>query len=397
MPSAKIRVLIVDDSAIVRRLVTDALAHDPAIEVVGTAVDPLIARNKINLLHPDVITLDIEMPRMDGLTYLREIMAGPRPLPVIIISSLSQSGSRQAMEALRLGAVDVLGKPDGSYSFGDLGPQLCEKIKAAAVARLRPAAHAPQADPAPHHAHAAHSPRVEPATGTPPLPRPAFNLATPPPFPRAASPRPDAPSAPGRHHPRRVILLGASTGGTEALRAVLTGLPADLPGIAIVQHIPPVFSKAFADRLNGLCAFEVREAQDGDRLHPGLALVAPGGRHMLLQWAGDGHRVRLSDGPPVWHQRPAVDILFKSAVESAGPHAIAGVFTGMGKDGAEGLLRLHEKGALTFSQDEASSVVYGMPRVAWELGGSRRQVDLAEAARHIVTLANTPAGAVCPA
>lgn len=367
MPPAKIRVLIVDDSAIVRRLVTDALAHDPAIEVVGTAVDPLIARNKITLLNPDVVTLDIEMPRMDGLTYLRELMASARPLPVIIISSLSQSGSRQAMEALRLGAVDVLGKPDGSYSFGDLGPQLCEKIKAAAVARLRPAAH---------------------AATTPPLARPAST----PPLPRVAVSRPDGPPSHSRHNPRRVILLGASTGGTEALRAVLTGLPADLPGIAIVQHIPPVFSKAFADRLNGLCAFEVREAQDGDRLHPGLALVAPGGHHMLLQWAADGYRVRLSDGPPVWHQRPAVDILFKSAVEIAGPHAIAGVFTGMGKDGAEGLLRLHEKGALTFSQDEASSIVYGMPRVAWELGGSRRQVDLAEAARHIVTLANTPAG-----
>lgn len=349
----KIRVLVVDDSAVVRKLVTDALARDPAIEVVGTAVDPLIARTKIEALRPDVLTLDIEMPRMDGLTYLREIME-TRPLPVIIMSSLSSAGSHHALEALRLGAVDVLGKPYGAYSFGDLGPVLCEKIKAAAVARLRPAGHAP-----------------------PPLP-----AAKKPVLPPSASAR--------RHHSRRIILLGASTGGTEALREVLAQLPADLPGIAVVQHIPPVFSKAFAERLNTLCPFEVREACDGDRLAPGLALVAPGNRHMILQCGADGYRVRLSDGPPVWHQRPAVDVLFKSAVDLAGPHAVAGVFTGMGKDGAEGLLRLREKGALTFSQDEASSVVYGMPRAAWELGGSQNRVPLSAAARHIVSLVDTP-------
>ncbi|HEY9249385.1 MAG TPA: CheB methylesterase domain-containing protein, partial [Rariglobus sp.] len=185
----------------------------------------------------------------------------------------------------------------------------------------------------------------------------------------------------------------ASTGGTEALREVLTQLPAGLPGIAIVQHIPPVFSKAFADRLNTLCPFDVREAVDGERLTPGLALIAPGNYHMLLQWGGDGYRVRLSDGSPVWHQRPAVDILFKSAVDCAGAQAIAAVFTGMGKDGAEGLLRLREKGALTFSQDEASSIVYGMPRVAWEMGGSQRQVSLAHSAQHLVSLVETPATA----
>jgi two-component system chemotaxis response regulator CheB len=361
MPAPKIRVLVVDDSAVVRKLVTEALAHDPAIEVVGTAIDPIIARTKISQLQPDVITLDIEMPRMDGLTFLREIME-TQPRPVIIMSSLSQAGSDQALEALRLGAVDVLGKPGGSYSFGDLGPQLCEKIKAAVIARLRPRG---------------------------PLP------ALPPPLPktRPSSPPARIPNAGSRrHNPRRVILLGASTGGTEALRAVMTQLPGDLPGIAVVQHIPPVFSKAFADRLNTLCAFEVREACDGDRLVPGLALIAPGNHHMLLQWASDGYRVRLSDGPPVWHQRPAVDILFKSAADCAGSHAIAGVFTGMGKDGGEGLLRLREKGALTFSQDEASSIVYGMPRVAWELGGSQRQVALSLAAQHIVSLVDAPAG-----
>lgn len=380
MPPAKIRVLIVDDSAVVRKLVAEALAHDPVIEVAGTAMDPIFARTKINELKPDVITLDIEMPRMDGLTFLREIME-TSPLPVIIMSSLSKAGSDHALEALRLGAVDVLGKPGGSYSFGDLGPQLCEKIKAAAGARLRPRGRTPPAS-------APRAPETPAGTGTR--------------FPASCRTEPDTAqrivlsSAHTRHHPRRVILLGASTGGTEALRAVLTRLPAGLPGIAVVQHIPPVFSKAFADRLNTLCAFEVREAADGDRLTAGLALIAPGNHHLLLQWEGGGYRVRLSDGPPVWHQRPAVDILFKSAVEVAGAHAIAGVFTGMGKDGAEGLLRLRQKGAMTFSQDEASSIVYGMPKVSWELGGSRKQVSLADAARHVVSLVETPSGTGSP-
>jgi two-component system, chemotaxis family, protein-glutamate methylesterase/glutaminase len=357
----RIRVLVVDDSAVVRKLVTDALALDPAIEVVGTAVDPLIARTKIEQLKPHVITLDIEMPRMDGLTYLREIMS-TRPLPVIILSSLSKSGSVQALEALRLGAVDVLGKPGGAYSFGDMGPLLCEKIKAAAVARLRPTDQAP-------------------FPASPPLLSAKLNRVA-----SKLSSQLTGAAAARRHHARRIILLGASTGGTEALRAVLTQLPPDLPGIAIVQHIPPVFSRTFAERLDSLCSFEVREAADGDRLTSGLALVAPGNRHMLVQFCGDGYQVRLSDGPPVWHQRPAVDILFKSAVDCAGPYAIAGVFTGMGKDGGEGLLRLREKGALTFSQDEESSVVYGMPRVAWELGGSQARIPLSAAPKHITTL-----------
>jgi two-component system, chemotaxis family, protein-glutamate methylesterase/glutaminase len=389
MPPAKIRVLIVDDSAVVRKLVTEALAHDPGIEVVGTAMDPIFARTKINELKPDVITLDIEMPRMDGLTFLREIME-TRPRPVIIMSSLSKAGSHHALEALRLGAVDVLGKPGGAYSFGDLGPQLCEKIKAAAVARLRPRGALPAL------LSSAAKPRRASETGLSPVvvsgsaPGAASRAG------RDAAERLTLSSAHAHQNPRRVILLGASTGGTEALRAVLTQLPAGLPGIAVVQHIPPVFSKAFAERLNTLCAFEVREAADGDRLTPGLALVAPGNHHMMLQWEGAGYRVRLSDGPPVWHQRPAVDILFKSAAEGAGAHAIAGVFTGMGKDGAEGLLRLREKGALTFSQDEASSIVYGMPKVAWELGGSRKQVSLGDAARHLVSLVESPAGTISP-
>jgi two-component system chemotaxis response regulator CheB len=367
MTPRRIRVLIVDDSAVVRKLVTDALSLDPEIEVVGTAMDPYDARDKIKALNPDVLTLDLEMPRMDGLTFLKIIMA-QRPLPVIIMSSLTQQGSAHALEALRLGAFDVLAKPHGSYSFGDLGPQLIARIKATAGARVRAA-------------------RPEtPITRAAPPPAPA---------PRAHSAARILPSLAARaHDPRRVILLGASTGGTEALREVLTQLPAGLPGIAIVQHIPPVFSKAFADRLNTQCNFEVREAVDGDRLTPGLALVAPGNFHLLLQWAGDHYTVRVADGPQVWHQRPAVDLLFKSAAGcGAAPHAIAGVLTGMGKDGAEGLLQLREKGAATFAQDEASCVVYGMPRAAWENGGAQHQIPLDDVAAAIVRHHQHPAPA----
>lgn len=388
MSSPKIRVLIIDDSAVVRKLVTEALANDPEIEVVGTAIDPYLARDKIVQLKPDVLTLDIEMPRMDGLTFLKIIME-ERPLPVIIMSSLTKTGSHHAIEALRLGAVDVLGKPGGSYSFGDLGPQLIGKIKAAAVAKLR----RPTPTRTPFRRTTPATPPPPPRAATPASPSatdsapPVVRTSLQPPARLTRtpfSPPLQVLSTPALHHPRRIILLGASTGGTEALREVLTQLPGDLPGIAIVQHIPAHFSRAFADRLNACCAFEVREAADGDKLVPGLALVAPGNFHMILQWIGDSYRVRIADGPTVWHQRPAVDVMFKSAAEIAGPHAIAGVLTGMGKDGGEGLLRLRDKGAMTFSQDEESCVVYGMPRVAWEMGGSQRQLGLDQMADFII-------------
>jgi two-component system chemotaxis response regulator CheB len=362
----RIRVLIVDDSAVVRKLASDALSADPDIEVVGTAVDPYMARDKLRELSPDVLTLDLEMPRMDGLTFLRLLMER-RPMPVIVMSSLSQRGSEYALEALRLGAVDVLGKPSGSYSFGNLGPQLVAMVKTAASARVR-----------------AIAPTPAPVAATPSEgPQPVRHIPSP--F-RAPTPKTPIDAARLRAlDPRSVILLGASTGGTEALRDVLTHLPGNLPGIAIVQHIPATFSKAFADRLNTLCALEVREAVDGERLAPGTALIAPGNFHMLLQWTGDHYRVRVTDGPPVWHQRPAVDLLFKSAADcGAGPHAVAGILTGMGKDGAEGLKKLREKGATTFSQDEATCIVYGMPKAAWESGGSQIQVSLDRIAPYIV-------------
>lgn len=345
MSAPRIRVLIIDDSAVVRRLASEALNADPAIEVIGTATDPYAARDLMAGLKPDVITLDIEMPRMNGLTFL-EILMQRRPTPVIVMSSLSQRGSEHALEALRLGAFDVLAKPHGTYSFGELGAELVSKVKAAAGISLRPL----------------------PPQGTAPATRP--------------TPVPPARIAP--FDPRAVILLGASTGGTEALKEVITRLPPNLPGIAIVQHIPRGFSKAFADRLGQLSTLDVREAVDGDRLAPGVALIAPGNFHLLLQWAGTGYRVRVADGPPVWHQRPAVDLLFRSAADcGAGPHAVAGVLTGMGRDGAEGLLRLRELGATTFAQDEATSVVYGMPRMAWENQAAQRQLPLTQIAAYL--------------
>ena len=361
-PARRIRVLVVDDSAVVRKLASEALNAAPDIEVVGTAADPYIARDQLKELQPDVLTLDLEMPRMDGLTFLRLLMEH-RPVPVVVLSSLTQRGSEFAFEALRLGAVDVLGKPGGSYSFGDLGPQLVAKVRAAAQARVRVRRAEGPAGPG---AAASHAPFAGSTTA---ISRTPF------------SPAPPA----GRPHPRALVLLGASTGGTEALREVITRLPASLPPIAIVQHIPAIFSRTFADRLDQLSQIEVREAADGDRLEPGQALVAPGNFHLMVQWAGDHYRVRVTGGPQVWHQRPAVDLLFKSAAEcGAGPHALAGILTGMGRDGAEGLLKLRQLGAATFAQDEATSVVYGMPRVAWENGAAQVRLPIERVAPYLV-------------
>lgn len=357
---SKIRVLIVDDSAIVRKLLTDLLVRDPEIEVVGTAIDPYLARDKVLELEPDVMTLDIEMPRMDGLTFLK-IMMKHHPMPIIIMSSLTQSGSQHAMEALQAGAAAVLAKPGGSFSVGDVGERLIGVIKEAGRSKFRQAlstvvrANAASASGKPANGNSVHAVanRIAPKSTAATLPE-------------------------GSHvfDPRQVILLGASTGGTEALKDVLVQLPANMPGICIVQHIPAYFSKAFADRLNTLCKLEVREAVDGDRVVPGLALVAPGDYHMLLRWQADHYTVQLKQGPLVWHQRPAVDVLFKAGASCAGSNAIAALLTGMGKDGAEGLLDLRNKGARTFAQSEETCVVFGMPRAAMEIGAAERMVPL---------------------
>lgn len=355
-----IKVLIVDDSATVRQLITKMLSADSEIQVVGTAADPYVARDKILELNPDVITLDIEMPRMDGITFLKILME-QHPCPVIVISSLTQAGSAVALEALRVGAVDIIAKPSGSFSMADVGAQLIDKIKAAAQAKLtqRRAASAP--------------PVVKEGETFPAQPR---SIAV----PKAVAKIP----AVKKYHPRTTLLMGASTGGTEALRQILTHMPADIPPTFIVQHIPPNFSKAFAERLNALCPFDVKEAEEGDVGRPGLVIIAPGDYHMTLHWTGSSYRVSLKQGPLVWHQRPAVDVLFDSAVhEGAAPHATAVVLTGMGRDGADGLLKLKQAGASTLAQDEASSVVYGMPKACAEIGAAMKILPLNDMHRQL--------------
>lgn len=336
MHGKKTRVLVVDDSALVRRAISDALSRDPEIEVVGTAMDPYVARDKIRELSPDVLTLDIEMPRMDGLTFL-QILQQHRPMPVIVISSTTQSGSDAALKAMEYGAVDVLCKPTSAYSIGELATQLASRVKVAARARMG-------------------------------LPRPAPV----PDRPRDAR----APLAPSRYSPRQLVVIGASTGGTEAIKQVLTGLPGPLPGVCIVQHIPPVFSKAFADRLNRCCAFEVREAVHDDEVRPGLALVCPGDQHMAVEWVGSGYRVRLNRGPMLHHTRPAVDVLFGSASGCPGARVVAVLLTGMGSDGALGMRKLRGMGATTIAQNEETCLVYGMPRAAVEMGVVERVLPL---------------------
>jgi two-component system chemotaxis response regulator CheB len=318
----KTRVLIVDDSAIVRKILSDALAAEPDLEVVGTAPDPYIARDKILALAPDVLTLDIEMPRMDGLTFLKKLMHF-HPMPVVVISSLAQPSCRIAVEALENGAVEVMAKPGGPYSVGELRKSLAEKIRTAAYSRVRPLATLAAARPR----YASPMGQPSPSTGA-------------------------------------ILAIGASTGGTEAITAVLRELPANSPPIVIVQHIPPEFSKAFAGRLNDLCAMEVREAADGDALHSGLALVAPGDLHMLLKKSGEHYSVAVKTGPRVCYQRPSADVLFSSVAESAGSAATGVILTGMGSDGAQGMLKMRQAGAYTIAQNEATCVVFGMPREA---------------------------------
>jgi two-component system chemotaxis response regulator CheB len=323
-PPRKIRVLIVDDSAVARQAIRMALDQDPEIEVVDMAPDPYVAREKILQLQPDVLTLDIEMPRMDGLTFLR-ILNEHHPMPVVVLSTLTTQGSAKALEALEAGAVDVLAKPNGSQTLGEAAYQLAARVKGAARARLRP-----------------HSPLAGGQSAV-------------------------LQALPGGFSPRRILVIGASTGGVEALRYVLPRLPDGLPPIAVVQHIPSNFSRVMAERLDDLCAFEVREAADGDEFRPGLCLVAPGDFHLALARFGQGYRARLTQSPPVHHVRPSVDVLFRSAAELAGAEAVAVLLTGMGSDGARGMQTLRTAGARTLAEHEDSCVVYGMPQAAINL------------------------------
>jgi two-component system chemotaxis response regulator CheB len=343
MIKQKIKTLIVDDSAIVRKILSEELSRFPDIEVVGTAPDPFVARDKILKLQPEVITLDIEMPRMDGLTFLKKLMKH-YPLPVIIVSSLTPKGSKLALEAMEIGAVDVIAKPGGSYSVGDMSDMLAEKIRVASGANI--------------------SRRVDYQTDY-------------------EKPEPIRALAETTH---KVIAIGASTGGTEALKEVLTKMPPNSPGIVVVQHMPANFTTAFAERLNSLSQVTVKEAEDNDSVTPGTALIAPGNYHMLLRRSGARYYVEVKDGPRVHHQRPAVDILFKSTAKYAGPNSIGVILTGMGSDGAEGLLEMKQAGAKTIAQDERTCVVFGMPKEAIKLGAADKVVPLGQVAHEILRM-----------
>ncbi|HET8883176.1 MAG TPA: chemotaxis response regulator protein-glutamate methylesterase [Solimonas sp.] len=327
---ARIKILIVDDSALVRSLMTEILSADPALEVVGCAPDPLVARDRIKQLKPDVLTLDVEMPRMDGLTFLENLMR-LHPLPVLMVSSLTETGADVTLQALELGAVDFVTKPklDVSAGLNAYAELLREKVRALGRVRPRSVAHS-----------------------APRLVRRPYRTTD------------------------RIIAIGASTGGTEAIRAVLEQMPADAPAIVITQHIPAAFSGPFAARLDRSSAMSVCEAADGQQILPGHAYVAPGDRHLLIVRSGARYVCRLSDGPPQNRHRPSVEAMFDSLAAHAGANVVATILTGMGEDGARGLLTLREAGARTFAQDEASSVVWGMPGAAFRLGACERVVPL---------------------
>jgi two-component system chemotaxis response regulator CheB len=356
----KIRVLVVDDSAVMRQLLTEILGSDPAIEVVGSAADPYIAREKIKLLNPDVLTLDVEMPRMDGLAFLRNLMR-LRPMPVVMCSSLTQQGASVALDALSLGAVDFVAKPaiDVAYGIRDAAQEIVAKVKMAAHAQVRPLIEVAALSVAERHDADVVLPKRSAPT----------QFAT----------------------TDRIIAIGASTGGTEAIKEVLAQLPADIPGIVIAQHIPQAFSGPFAVRMNACSVLNVCEASDRQPILAGHAYIAPGDRHLLVVRDGARYQCRLSDGDLVNRHRPSVDVLFRSVAQSAGRNSVGVMLTGMGRDGAEGLKEMREAGASTIAQDESTSVVWGMPGAAWQIGAAQSLHALPQIAGQIVKLATGPA------
>ena len=352
----KIKVLIVDDSALVRQTLCDILNSDPEIEVIGTAADPILAAERMRTVIPDVITLDVEMPRMDGLTFLQKLMS-QHPIPVVMCSSLAESGSETALKALEYGAVDIITKPKmGTKQFiEESRVRICDAVKGAAAARLGPMkAMRTMKEVSPKY------------TADVIMEKPnskAMILTT-----------------------EKVVVVGASTGGTEALKVFLEMLPEDTPGIVIVQHMPENFTAAFAKRLDSICRVTVKEAQDNDTVVRGRALIAPGNHHALLKRSGARYYVEIKDGPLVSRHRPSVDVLFRSAARYAGKNAVGVIMTGMGDDGAHGMKEMFDAGAVTIAQDEATCVVYGMPHEAVKLGGVNKVMPLQNIAAEVLRL-----------
>lgn len=353
MSSKKIRVVIVDDSALIRSVLKEILSHTPDIEVVGVASDPIVAHEMIRLTKPDVVTLDAEMPKMSGLEFLDKLMR-LRPTPVIMISSFAEQDSAVTFKALELGAVDFVTKPrpdiaNGVQGYGEL---IVEKIRAAAKAKVK--------KPSPLHV-------TERLSADVVLPSVSNRISS----------------------TEKLIIIGASTGGTEAIKEVLIRMPADCPGILVTQHMPESFTRSFAHRLDSLCKISVKEAEHGDRILPGHAYIAPGHSHLLLDRSGASYVCHLHDGPPVNRHRPSVDVLFRSAANCAGQNAIGVILTGMGKDGAAGMLEMKKAGAYNIAQDEASCVVYGMPKEAFAMGGVDEVVSLLDVAQRVLAHLST--------
>ena len=356
MSKTRIKVLVIDDSALVRQILVEILRSAPDMEVVGTAGDPFVARERIKETNPDVLTLDVEMPRMDGLTFLANLMR-LRPMPVVMVSSLTERGAETTLKALELGAVDFVSKPkvDVAGTLADFSEEILAKIRTAAGARVMA--------------------RVAPVN-TPPLRHSADAI-----LPAESATRKMLRTT------ERIVAVGASTGGTEAIREFLTGLPADSPAVLIAQHIPAAFSAPFTRRMDSLCALRVCEPHDGQPIMPGHVYIAPGGKHLLVERDGARYRCRLNEGPPVNRHCPSVDVLFRSVAQKVGPNAVGVILTGMGDDGARGLKEMRDAGAATIAQDESSSVVWGMPGAAVKLGAAGEILPLNKIAGAVMRLA----------
>jgi len=364
----KITVVVVDDSALVRSMLTEIINRQPDMECIGAASDPFVAREMIRNLNPDVITLDVEMPRMDGLDFLSKLMR-LRPMPVVMVSTLTERGAEVTLKALELGAVDFVSKPKIGVVDGlrQLSDDITDKIRVASKARI-------------HRLATSAAPAASPTGGVPT----SAARATPGASPAAPKPLNTGSYSLGRLSTEKLIFIGASTGGTEATKEVLLSLPADAPGVVITQHMPPGFTRNYAARLDGLCKIRVKEASDGERILPGHAYIAPGGLHLSVERSGANYIARVQDGDPVNRHKPSVEVLFKSAARVAGPNAIGIMLTGMGADGAKAMREMRDAGAYCVAQDEASCVVFGMPREAIAAGAVQEVLPLNKIAQHVL-------------